>query len=317
MSRLIDAVRARPAAAAKAARTQTSARRFVVIDCETTGLSPAGGDRMVSFAAIELAEATPTGRCLSLIFNPGRKSNPHALRVHGLPDHLLRHQDPFHSVAQDVRDFLDGAVLVGHNVGFDIDFLRHEFRLCGLPWAPGQSVCTMQYARGQHARAQVAGRASLDAVATLFGIDVGIRARFHGAFVDAEITSRLFQKMILGSAEMLAVPHLAPTNQIDPPPVVRPSAAPITHGIGGYAFAVTGELTGLSRDAVMARILALGGHWHPSVRKDTDYLVVGHAPGATKLDTAAARRAKYGKPDIIDEAQFFAMVTASGAGKRG
>lgn len=311
MSRLIDAVRARPSAVAKPVRTQSSARRYVVIDCETTGLSPAGGDRMVSFAAIELAEATPTGRCLSLIFNPGRKSNPHALKVHGLPDHLLRHQDPFHSVAQDILGFLDGAVLVGHNVGFDIDFLRHEFRLCGLPWAPGQSLCTMQ-----HARAQVAGRASLDAVATLFGIDVGIRARFHGAFVDAEITSRLFQKMILGSADMLAVPHLAPTNQIDPPPLVRQPAAPITHGIDGHAFAVTGELTGLSREAVMARILALGGRWHHSVRKDTDYLVVGHAPGATKLDTAAARRARYGKPDTIDEAQFLAMVAASGGGRR-
>ncbi|CAO3408372.1 exonuclease domain-containing protein [Azospirillum largimobile] len=308
MSRSIDAVRV-PPSAVKPAQTQASTRRFVVIDCETTGLSPAGGDRMVSFAAIELAEATPTGRSLSLIFNPGRKSNPHALKVHGLPDHLLRHQDPFHSVAQDIRGFLDGAVLVGHNVGFDIDFLRHEFRLCGLSWAPVQSLCTMQHARGQ-----VAGRASLDAVATLFGIDVGIRARFHGAFVDAEITSRLFQKMILGSAEMLAVPHLAPTNQIDPPPVVGHPAAPITHGVDGHAFAVTGELTGLSREAVMARILALGGSWHHNVRKDTDYLVVGHAPGATKLDTAAARRARYGKPDIIDEAQFFAMVTASCAG---
>lgn len=312
MSRSIDAVLARPSAVAKPARTQSSARRFVVIDCETTGLSPAGGDRMVSFAAIELAEAAPTGRCLSLIFNPGRKSNPHALKVHGLPDHLLRHQEPFHSVAADIHAFLEGAVLVGHNVGFDIEFLRHEFRLCGRSWVPGQSVCTMQHARGQ-----VAGRVSLDAVATLFGIDVGIRARFHGAFVDAEITSRLFQKMILGSAEMLAVPHLAPTNQIDPPPVVRHPATPIAHGIAGYAFAVTGELTGLSREAVMARILALGGHWHHSVRKDTDYLVVGHAPGATKLDTAAARRAKYGKPDTIDEAQFFAMVAASGAAKRG
>lgn len=309
MSRLIDAVRARPSAVTEAARTQSSARRYVVIDCETTGLSTAGGDRMVSFAAIELAEATPTGRCLSLIFNPGRKSNPHALRVHGLPDHLLRHQDPFHSVAEDIRGFLDGSVLVGHNVGFDIEFLRHEFDLCGISWAPPRSVCTMHHARGR-----VAGRASLDAVATLFGIDVGIRARFHGAFVDAEITSRLFQKMILGSAEMLAVAHLEPTNQIVPPPVVRHPAVPISHGIAGYAFAVTGELTGLSREAVMARILALGGNWHHSVRKDTDYLVVGHAPGATKLDTAAARRAKYGKPDTIDEAQFFAMVGASVGG---
>jgi len=302
---------ANPSAGAKPRQSRSPSRRFVVIDCETTGLSTAGGDRMVSFAAIELTDAVPTGRSLSLIFNPGRKSNPHALRVHGLPDHLLRHQDPFHSVARDILGFLQGAVLVGHNVGFDIEFLRHEFELCGIRWMAGQSVCTMQ-----HARAQVAGRASLDAVATLFGIDVGIRARFHGAFVDAEITSRLFQKMILGSAEMLAVPHLAPTNQIDPPPLVRQPAVPIAHGIAGYAFAVTGDLTGLSREAVMARIQALGGHWHHSVRKDTDYLVVGHAPGATKLDTAAARRAKYGKPDTIDEAQFFAMVAASGAAKR-
>ena len=287
--------------------------RYVVIDCETTGLSPIAGDRVVSLAAIELVGSVPSGKGVSLLFNPGRKSHPRALQVHGLQDHVLRHQRPFSEYATQIADFVSGATLVGHNIEFDIGFLNCEFALCGFPTLHNKTICTMEYYRRLNA-----GRASLDAAATRFAIDIGARAKHHGAFVDANITSQLFQVMILGSDRVYSARHIDPTNYIEPPPQGHPSTikAPATTslptGIAGISFAFTGELDAVARHDAVDAIEAAGGVWHRNVRKDTDFLVVGDAPGSTKLDTAAARRAKYGKPEIIDEDYFLAMLSNAG-----
>lgn len=283
--------------------------RYVVIDCETTGLSPAQGDRMVSFAGIEIIGDAPTGEAISLIFNPDRKSNPHALRIHGLADHVLRYQRPFSESAEVIQEFLGDAVIVGHNVEFDLSFLRHEFKQCGRIWMPADSLCTMNAFRHHSA-----GRTTLDAAASHFGIDASIRSKFHGAFVDAEITSRLFQKIILCSQHMHSIPHMVPINFIDPPSLIQGQETKVEEGerpISGRAFAITGELTGMSREEAAAKIIALGGVWHKTVKKNTDFLVIGHAPGSGKIDTAAARRVKYGKPENIDERRFLSFLSVS------
>src|SRR3954467_12303514 len=50
----------------------------------------------------------------------------------------------------------------------------------------------------------------------------------------------------------------------------------------------TGPKSALS--SANPRSRARGGTWHRNVRKDTDFLVIGESPGATKLGTAAERR---------------------------
>lgn len=284
-------------------------KRYVVIDCETTGLSPRSGERVISFAAIEIVDDAPTGRALNLIFNPGRKSNPHALRVHGLADHVLRHQPEFATAADEIRGFLGDAVIVGHNVSFDVGFLCHEFVRLGLLWTPAEQICTMQLFA-----AIGTGSTNLDAAAAHFGIDVSARGRFHNAFADAEITSRLFQTIHLRCSVPTAVPHLEPTNYVPPPPLIQSIDDLRGDDVGcsaGLAFAITGELACMSREQAIEAIEASGGAFHKTVRRDTDFLVVGDAPGATKLDTAAARRAKYGKPTNIDEARLLHLLNAT------
>ena len=80
-----------------------------MIDYETTGFSPQRGDRIVSFAALELIDDIPTGKCINLIFNPGRKSYPAALRVHGLSDEMFlsinRHSRPTPTSSGDEYHF--------------------------------------------------------------------------------------------------------------------------------------------------------------------------------------------------------------------
>lgn len=192
--------------------------RAVVIDCETTGLSHAGGDRMVSFAAIETLDHLPTGRALHFLFNPGRPSHWAARKVHGLSDSLLSHQPAFAAHAREIAAFVADAALVGHNLRFDVAFLNEEFRQAGLdPW-DGRRICTLERFKSRFP----GHRGSLDHACGMFGIDVSARARHHGAFIDAALACGLYQVLVAGRAAPLLPPlDVPPANYVAPPPSAR------------------------------------------------------------------------------------------------
>ena len=56
--------------------------REIVLDTETTGLNPRGGDRLVEIGALELMHHLPTGRRLHLYINPERDVPQEAVNVH-------------------------------------------------------------------------------------------------------------------------------------------------------------------------------------------------------------------------------------------
>ena len=66
--------------------------REIVFDTETTGLSPAGGDRMVEIGCIEMIGRVETGRHFHCYFNPERPMPSEAEAVHGLSDIFLSRQ---------------------------------------------------------------------------------------------------------------------------------------------------------------------------------------------------------------------------------
>jgi DNA ligase (NAD+) len=81
-------------------------------------------------------------------------------------------------------------------------------------------------------------------------------------------------------------------------PVAEARPATAAAGVfSGKTFVITGTLPTLSRDEARAYVLARGGRVTDSVSKNTDYLVAGEAPGASKTDRAQ----KLGIP-TIDEA---------------
>ncbi len=70
-------------------------QRFIVLDTETTGLSPDNGDRIIELGCVELVGRKPTGNNLHLYFNPERDSHEDALRVHGLTTAFLSDKPKF------------------------------------------------------------------------------------------------------------------------------------------------------------------------------------------------------------------------------
>lgn len=67
---------------------------------------------------------------------------------------------------------------------------------------------------------------------------------------------------------------------------VRPSQLQTSDKLRGKAFVITGTLSQISRDDAAEKVRAVGGKFQSSVSKDTDYLVVGEKPGASKIKDA-------------------------------
>ena len=58
--------------------------REIILDTETTGLNPQGGDRLIEIGCIELINRIPSGREFHCFINPERDVPAEAQAVHGL-----------------------------------------------------------------------------------------------------------------------------------------------------------------------------------------------------------------------------------------
>ena len=168
--------------------------REIVFDTETTGLSPAGGDRMVEIGCVEIFNRVETGRHYHCYFNPGRDMPFEAEAVHGLSAIFLSDKPCFSERAEELLDFIDDSPLVAHNAGFDFGFLNAELELCGRsPVSLERMVDTLTLARSRHPGA----KHSLDALCVRFGIDRSHRVK-HGALLDAQLLAQVYVELTGG-----------------------------------------------------------------------------------------------------------------------
>ncbi len=173
--------------------------REIVLDTETTGISPADGHRVVEIGAIELDNHMPTGRVFHCYLNPERDMPAEAAAVHGLTLEFLKDKPLFAGIVQEFVDFIAGDMLVIHNAGFDVGFLNAElFAANREPIDFGRVVDTLQMARRKHPMASN----SLDALCRRYGIDNAKRTK-HGALLDAELLAEVYVDLLGGRQRAL------------------------------------------------------------------------------------------------------------------
>src|SRR5947209_856699 len=100
--------------------------REIVLDTETTGLDPAGGDRIVEIGCVELVNHVPTDRRFHAYINPERTMAEDAFAVHGLSDAFLADKPKFAEIADPFLAFIGTDRLVIHNAEFDLKFINFE-----------------------------------------------------------------------------------------------------------------------------------------------------------------------------------------------
>lgn len=170
--------------------------RQIVLDTETTGLNPRTGDRVIEVGCVEIFNRKLTGNNFHRYINPERESDEAALAVHGLTTDFLSDKPKFHEIAEELREFVQGAEVIIHNAPFDLGFLNHEFTRIGL--RPFVEHCNGVIDTLVHAKELHPGkRNSLDALCDRYEISNAHR-KLHGALLDSELLADVYLAMTRG-----------------------------------------------------------------------------------------------------------------------
>jgi len=165
-----------------------------VLDTETTGLDPFDGHRVVEIGCIELINRIPTGRVWHCHVNPERDVPYQAFEVHGLSTEFLRDKPRFAELADDMMNFIEGAMLVMHNAAFDFGFVNAELDRIARPLLRWDRVVdTLALARRRHPGAPC----SLDALCKRYGVDLSEREK-HGALLDCRLLAAVYVELVGG-----------------------------------------------------------------------------------------------------------------------
>lgn len=108
---------------------------YVVVDLETTGVSPAR-DRIIEIGAVRVEQGTVTAEYSKLV-NPGRPVGGFITGLTGISDEMVSSASPIDDVLPDFLGHLrPDDTIVAHNANFDINFLYDNcMRTLGKPFS--------------------------------------------------------------------------------------------------------------------------------------------------------------------------------------
>ncbi len=166
-----------------------SAEPVIIIDFETSGMSPEQGDRAIEVGAVLLRDGKIADRFQSLI-NPGFMVTREIEGVTGISNSMLSEAPAAEIVMPQLASFIGSHPLIAHNASFDQKFLAAELALQGKQ-RPYQFGCTLKIARRIYPDLP---NYKLETLIRLKGLSNG--GQFHRALADAEMTAALWLQMI-------------------------------------------------------------------------------------------------------------------------
>lgn len=166
-----------------------NAESVIVLDFETTGLSPNQGDRAIEIGAVRIDNGVITDSFQELM-NPGVRVSGFIESYTGINNSMLINAAPCNAVMRRFYDFIGNSNLVAHNASFDSKFLEDEFQRIGCR-VHGEFACSMLIAR----------RIYPDAPNHKLGTLVRYKnlpndGTFHRALADSQMTAHLWMGMI-------------------------------------------------------------------------------------------------------------------------
>jgi DNA polymerase-3 subunit epsilon len=161
-----------------------------VIDVETTGISPKS-DRITEIGIVKITNGKITDEFDTLI-NPEQYISSYITDLTGITNEMVYGKPNFAETYPYIREFMSdsNAVIGGHNVRFDFNFLNNSLVRNGFEPLHNDIICTARIARRLNLGIQ---RKSLKNLTHYFGIR---QARRHRALDDAMATAKILIKLI-------------------------------------------------------------------------------------------------------------------------
>lgn len=177
--------------------------KVAIIDFETTGLSPAMGDRATEVAVVIVDGGEIVERYQSLM-NAGVRIPPFIEVLTGISNDMIRKVPPAAEVMGALAEFVGDVPLVAHNASFDSKFLDAEWLRIDQK-RQQEFACSMLLARRIY---PAAPDHKLGTLVKHLGLPSA--ARHHRALADAEMTAHLWVRMMSDIGEqygLRTVPH--------------------------------------------------------------------------------------------------------------
>ena len=308
---------------------------YCVIDVETTGRSPQW-DHIIEVAALKISDGQEVGRFSSLIQPPSMPGGTYVddfiAALTGITDEMLESAPFAPDVLAEFASFVGDVPVVGHYVGFDINFLYDSFdRYLDRPFS-NDYVDTLRIARKLHPEMSHHRLADL---VDHFGVT---HNDAHRAMGDVEATAECFARLkdeafehhgseerfqelfgsmrkrcrsvpegwqTGGSHSVKAADIQADTQKID-------EDSPIF----GCACVFTGKLEKFTRAEAMQIVADLGGINQDGVTKTTRYLILGNNDYCASIKDGKSNKQKKAEKwalkgtgiEILPETAFYDML---------
>ena len=158
---------------------------IVMLDFETTGLSPAMGERITEVAALRIVNGRITERYVSLI-NCNVRIPSFISALTGISQAMVNSAPPVSRVLPELLEFIGSDTLSAHNASFDEKFLIAESARLGLVPAHQALVCSLKLSRRLFP-----GMPSYKLGALSNQLGIRFRSAAHRAESDAEVGAEL------------------------------------------------------------------------------------------------------------------------------
>lgn len=294
---------------------------YCVIDVETTGRSPQW-DHIIEVAAVKISDGRETGRFSSLIQPPstpgGTFVDDFIAALTGITDEMLAGAPFAPDVFAELAAFVGDVPVVGHYVGFDINFIYDSFdRYLDRPFS-NDYIDTLRLSRKLHPEMSHHRLADLVELFDVAHNDA------HRAMGDVEATAECFARLKAealehhGSEEEFQIAFHSGGSHSVKAADIQGDTQKIDEDspIFGCACVFTGKLEKFTRAEAMQIVADLGGINQDGVTKTTRYLILGNNDYCSAIKDGKSNKQKKAEKwalkgsgiEILPETAFYDML---------
>ncbi|MEE4242601.1 MAG: exonuclease domain-containing protein [Desulfopila sp.] len=163
---------------------------YSVIDTETTGLHPGGGDEIVAIGAVRIVKnRIVLEDCFEQLVNPGRDIPFEAYKIHGIDPTMVSDKPDIDSVLPALKRYISSTVIVGHDVGFDMKMIKMKEKSANVVFN-NPVLDTLLLSAMLH---PIYKQHNIESIAARLGVTIVGR---HTATGDAVAAAEIFLKLI-------------------------------------------------------------------------------------------------------------------------
>lgn len=286
---------------------------YVVIDLETTGLSPEY-DTIIELAALKVSGNAIIDTFSSLVrYEHELHIDDFITSLTGITQEMVDSAPMINTVLPSFLDFVGESIVVGHNVAFDINFIYDEsMARYGKPFT-NDYVDTMRISR--RLRPELRHHRLKD-VADFYSLDY---SSAHRALADCDITFKCYELLCQDvegvggfSAPIFMRKHGVKASDI----TTENTEFDQSHPLYQKTCVFTGKLDKMTRAEAMQLVVDLGGINGDGVTKKTNYLILGNNDYCTTIKDGKSSKQKKAEQliragqdlEILPESIFYEMV---------